>query len=563
MNEQFSLKFKQFLLILKKRYKITSKQIASEMGISVNTITNWKKGRSKIHVKPLCNFLCYLQDFNYFQENIVRKDAELREIVFVLQNHIESVLSKRGTFSHIDSELIGERKYKFCINFSIFIDYLNEKAQNYILDYDNIQGSKRRLVDYQHREIFDNLIVLGLISRNQNRRYSVQKNLANILGVSEAQISRWKKGLDYPTNENHNKIANLFGKVEDPLYLYSPGSINFDSYFLKSPRLVMEINEFKEKYFTTLKKFLKVLGFNKKLNQIIRDDGYLILYKNEELDLSLRLLFRDCILLLKKVYNCFNKGNDFIPWLFNEIKREEIKAIEKFFTRFEQNNVGKLYDYAEMIDYGYQDLFDFTYNEGNAKYLGDILESTSLLAIASTFINQYDMDEISFKLWLRDIEKTMRPKEVVRNQTRNYFSNLISLNEDNSEKYVKRFYQQFWSLSTFQTMQPSKDCFSTDSIYLKLGEEGLFKSLEIDYKLLKSVLEEALNEHHLKEESFTIVSMSRYLQNGLSVFEEVLFNLSVYSFERNSREKDFDIISTLEGLHEVVSVFEEEYNWLL
>lgn len=47
MNEQFSLKFKQFLLILKKRYKITSKQIASEMGISVNTITNWKKGDQK------------------------------------------------------------------------------------------------------------------------------------------------------------------------------------------------------------------------------------------------------------------------------------------------------------------------------------------------------------------------------------------------------------------------------------------------------------------------------------------------------------------------------------
>lgn len=33
--------------------------------------------------------------------------------------------------------------------------------------------------------------------------------------------------------------------------------------------------------------------------------------------------------------------------------------------------------------------------------------------------------------------------------------------------------------------------------------------------------------------------MSRHLQNGLSVFEEVLFNLSVYSFERNSREKDY------------------------
>lgn len=94
---------------------------------------------------------------------------------------------------------------------------------------------------------------------------------------------------------------------------------------------------------------------------------------------------------------------------FNEIKREEIKVIEKFFTRFEQNNVGKLYDYAEMIDYGCQDLFDFTYNEGNTKYLVDILESTSLLAIASTFINQYDMDEISFNLWLRDIEKTMGP----------------------------------------------------------------------------------------------------------------------------------------------------------
>ena len=96
-----------------------------------------------------------------------------------------------------------------------------------------------------------------------------------------------------------------------------------------------------------------------------------------------------------------------------------------------------------------------------------------------------------------------------------------------------------------------------------MGEEGLYKSLEIDYKLLKSVLEEALNEHPLKEDSFAIVGMSRYLQNGLSVFEEVLFNLSVYSFERNSREEDFDIISMLEGLHEVVSVFEEEYNWLL
>ncbi|HEM2889854.1 TPA: helix-turn-helix transcriptional regulator, partial [Streptococcus suis] len=44
MNSDFNLYLKIFLSILKKDFKITANQIAEEIGISKNTLTNWKKG---------------------------------------------------------------------------------------------------------------------------------------------------------------------------------------------------------------------------------------------------------------------------------------------------------------------------------------------------------------------------------------------------------------------------------------------------------------------------------------------------------------------------------------
>ncbi|HFR3257927.1 TPA: helix-turn-helix domain-containing protein, partial [Streptococcus suis] len=63
MNSDFNLYLKIFLSILKKDFKITANQIAEEIGISKNTLTNWKKG-SIPDLEKIKNLLKFINKFN-------------------------------------------------------------------------------------------------------------------------------------------------------------------------------------------------------------------------------------------------------------------------------------------------------------------------------------------------------------------------------------------------------------------------------------------------------------------------------------------------------------------
>ncbi|HEM5262193.1 TPA: hypothetical protein U1371_002098, partial [Streptococcus suis] len=87
------------------------------------------------------------------------------------------------------------RKRRFAKNFSLLIDFLNSVA----LREDAVRNDENYTNVGESEEVFDNLLNKEFISRNEkNGSIAIQKNLAKKLHVSEAQISNWKSGKDFP-----------------------------------------------------------------------------------------------------------------------------------------------------------------------------------------------------------------------------------------------------------------------------------------------------------------------------------------------------------------------------
>ncbi|ELA57460.1 hypothetical protein EB14_02361 [Enterococcus faecium] len=103
----------------------------------------------------------------------------------------------------------------------------------------------------------------------------LEKNLQ----VSKTQIFNWKKGKDFPTEENFEKLKKLVGlKGKGAFLLYEFSELELLHMFLKSPT-VNAVKRGKEiMYFNTLKYFANVLFFYCSNNEQIK----LLLQKMED-----------------------------------------------------------------------------------------------------------------------------------------------------------------------------------------------------------------------------------------------------------------------------------------
>ncbi|HFR3370411.1 TPA: helix-turn-helix domain-containing protein [Streptococcus suis] len=164
MNSDFNLYLKIFLSILKKDFKITANQIAEEIGISKNTLTNWKKG-SIPDLEKIKNLLKFINKFN--KEHVMA--SENNSVIVELTNVIESYIIRQETSIYQRKnekerrDLKIRRKRRFAKNFSLLIDFLNSVA----LREDAVRNDENYTNVGESEEVFDNLLNKEFISRNE------------------------------------------------------------------------------------------------------------------------------------------------------------------------------------------------------------------------------------------------------------------------------------------------------------------------------------------------------------------------------------------------------------
>ena len=276
INKQFCDLLAVFLVEIKKKFGITAKLLTDELNLSKNTLTNWKKGAYKPNGKLSKRFLNYLIQFKNEQYELISKDDTfynlIEELIEVLYDELNSLLERSNSFDrNFEERRLKDRKKNFQKSFTNFIEFLSKVARLYDLEYENATSNYLKTRDYQKKEVFDNLLALKLINKNKRGTFSIQKNLAKLLNVSQAQISRWKKGIDYPSSNNFKKIGELCNFNSDaPLAVYEFKEENFESMFLKTPMLSYELRQFEYEYLEKIKLFIEKSGYNKILESKIK-----------------------------------------------------------------------------------------------------------------------------------------------------------------------------------------------------------------------------------------------------------------------------------------------------
>ncbi|HFR3836637.1 TPA: helix-turn-helix domain-containing protein, partial [Streptococcus suis] len=139
-------------------------QIAEEIGISKNTLTNWKKG-SIPDLEKIKNLLKFINKFN--KEHVMA--SENNSVIVELTNVIESYIIRQETSIYQRKnekerrDLKIRRKRRFAKNFSLLIDFLNSVA----LREDAVRNDENYTNVGESEEVFDNLLNKEFISRNE------------------------------------------------------------------------------------------------------------------------------------------------------------------------------------------------------------------------------------------------------------------------------------------------------------------------------------------------------------------------------------------------------------
>lgn len=211
----FNYLLDEFLREIKKKFGISTKLLTVELGLSKNMLNNWKKGTYSPNNKSIKKLLTYLNKFNKEQNEIIVKNPNISSLIEALLNMLYTevdIYPETNNEERRKKWLQKERKENFKQSLNNYILFLNEINLNYKKECKKLPNDN---VDDQLKyEIHEMLITEGLI--NSDRKTGVQKILSQRLGVSCAQISRWKKGEDYPSKLNLDRIKKLMAK--DPTY---------------------------------------------------------------------------------------------------------------------------------------------------------------------------------------------------------------------------------------------------------------------------------------------------------------------------------------------------------
>lgn len=567
-KQQFSTLLSSFLQIIKKKFGITSKLLASELEISKNTLTNWRKGNfipNTGSIEKLYSYICQFEikySSDIIQDNYFSNLIE--ELDYLLSIEFDRLLDESDPYKILNQKkLQEERKSNFQKSFNNLIDFLSHVSKLFDSEYDKNESIDLKLGGYQKREMFDKLLDLKLITKNQNGRIAIQKNLAKILNVSEAQISRWKNGNDYPSPERliqFGKLLDLNSDISIALREYK--FHDFESMFIYSPSLSNYLEKFQRDYFNKIKTFIKISGYNNTLESRIIEDNYLIFSDNEDLIEVQTIIFRDCIMLIAKAFEVTENEDSFLNWLYKEVQKEKINILMHGMLGQKLDTVEYCYKFAEQIDYGYKLLNNYIHSGENLELVKDyVLENHSLFVLSKEFIDSF-LNKDDFEAWFKSTEILFKSKKFFRQQCQNICNALNKRNENNSLNYLEAFYNQFWTLILYKNKSVDLELNPIHKAYSEIGEKGILQNLEEDYSLLKNTLEKIYNDKNIKfEKGSKQYSLKSYLIDGKKVFEEILFNDSqlIFDAKEETNKDEFEIVEEKFRLNKLVSDFQNNH----
>ena len=439
-KQQLSTLLSSFLQVIKKKFGITSKLLANELEISKNTLTNWRKGYFNPNTGSIEKLYSYVCHFKIKYSDDISKDYYFSNLMEDLDNllsiEFDRLLDESNPYKISNQkELLEERKSSFQKSFNNLIDFLSHVAKLFDSEYDENESIDFKLRGYQKREMFDKLLDLKLITKNQNGRITIQKNLAKILNVSEAQISRWKNGNDYPSPERLIQIGKLLDLNSDiSIALREYKFHDFESMFLDSPSLSSNLEKFQQDYFNRIKKFIEISGYENNLESKIIEDNYLIFNGNEDLNEVQTIIFRDCIMLLAKAFEVTENEDDFLNWLYKEVQKEKINILMHGMLGQKLDTIEYCYKFAEQIDDGYKFLNNYIHSGENLELVKDyVLDNHSLFVLSKEFIDSF-FNKDDFEVWFKSTEVLFESKKFFRQQCQNICNALNKRNEDKRKR---------------------------------------------------------------------------------------------------------------------------------
>lgn len=536
MNSDFNLYLKVFLSILKKDFKINANQIAKEIGISKNTLTNWKNG-SVPDLEKIKNLLKFINKFN--KEYVM--DSETKFVIVKLTKIIEFYIIQQETNIYQRKNekerrnLKIRRKRRFTKNFSLLIDFLNSVA----LQEEAVQNDGNYINQEDSGEVLDNLLNIEFISRNErNGSIAIQKNLAKKLHVSEAQISNWKSGKDFPNEDNLSKLQKLCSFNGSGAFLDYDFTIEMlESQFLKSPKLHFKLTELEQKYFLIMRAFIKESNLESILREKIsrNPSEILIGYPGEVLETVQEYFYRDCILLLEEAFQFVDVNLTFEEWLRVNIPNHNF--IPKL------DSIDGVRFYADDIDYGYKIIREFYIKKDIGMITRFVVSNKKLFYLTRLLMNKLEETGIEFEDWLEEQYESVNETGYFRELSANLCNTLTESNFNNTD-YVEEFYRQFWDFIINKSSIVDIQMHPTMQVYIQdiESEEWIYSRMDSNYSLLKSILDIGFEKGELSVNG-------RYLLDGRESFELLFKNHSIKTFRVESQNRNFDNVKELERMY--------------
>ena len=531
----------EFLREIKKKFGISTQLLTVALRISKNMLNNWKKGTYSPNIKSIKKLLTYLNKFNKEQNEIIVKDPN---ISFLIETLLNMLYTEVDIYSETNNEE-SRRKENFKQSFNNYILFLNEINLSYKKECKKLPNDN---VDDQLKyEIHEMLITEGLI--NSDRKTGVQKILSQRLGVSCAQISRWKKGQDYPSKLNLDRIKKLMAK--DPTYRVLTKEDFRNNY--ESSNKLMFINNFEINYIRRLE---DIISSTKRLK-----DNFLNEFPNwqflrptifERRQKAIETLYNENIMLLRTAYKIIKKTDDKFPeWLYNKIADEKLLKIHVGTMELPISSC-KNYEYFSREIY---DSFKDIRNFQNKLNSGDSLNSTVLnncvlLVLAREFIIEDLLmkDRKSFIEWFHENSDKF---EVVENYAVKSI-NLVDQFNKTKEEPLKEFFEQFRQL----ILDKQKGISIKDTSYEIDKDIDNYLFHLVDVLDLDNLIDE-LNPEFKNKYGF---SLSDFIE-AKNVFESILKTNNIH--KRNSEEipflesvrRDEQIIIEFFKIHPVLNSF--------
>ena len=409
-DQEFHKSIEEFLKTLSKM-GINMEEVSNQSGISKHSLSDWRNNNNipkRNSLKKLRNYASDLlntgvlrinlkKEFRYpilefyrkvdlyLQEMISDGETE-KEIMKLHENNpraqevlepflefgvFDSVINPNMQYKHIDGkpkigkELKNKYKQNFIDNINSLIEFIDETSRYESIDI------------YQSPLIPDNLVRRQVeeFCRNipREEHFDVTHKITSVgeqwlqhhLNVSKRQIDNWRKGIDFPSNENFQNLKELVGyHGNGAFYGYRFTNDDFLHMFLPSRKIEMENQEKEYELHKNLIHFTDMLfnycSYDKQVKELMEDVEVSIKIKSDK---SVAFSFYNEIHKLKFTrkfyYDPYSRENSKdLKEYFNMSIESINKTLEQDFAIIDEivtkENIKKLEDYAKEYFDKYQ-----------------------------------------------------------------------------------------------------------------------------------------------------------------------------------------------------------------